>query len=152
MTEYDILLAAAGKLVALWPDRPVYTQAIPVGAEGSFFLAITGAEAQWGLDRQRVRQLKLQVRYLMDQATAEDWCEWEESMLSSFRYLDVPEGEGTCPVRLSAHKGQVAGDGKSCEITFTARLHYRAEAEEEETMEALEQEATMGTLEQEERG
>ena len=44
MTEYDLMQAAAGKLTALWPDRPVYTGTIPAGADGSFFLESTGSE------------------------------------------------------------------------------------------------------------
>ena len=55
MTEYDLMQAAAGKLTALWPDRPVYTGTIPAGADGSFFLESTGSEQTEGLDRFRHR-------------------------------------------------------------------------------------------------
>lgn len=48
MTEYDLMQAAAGKLTALWPDRPVYTGTIPAGADGSFFLEPTGSEQTEG--------------------------------------------------------------------------------------------------------
>ena len=91
MTEYDLMQAAAGKLTALWPDRPVYTGTIPAGADGSFFLESTGSEQTEGLDRFRHRKARFRVRYFLDSGDAGAFAQWAETMFASFRRLEAAE-------------------------------------------------------------
>ena len=143
MTEYDLMQAAAGKLTALWPDRPVYTGTIPAGADGSFFLESTGSEQTEGLDRFRHRKARFRVRYYLDSGDAGAFAQWAETMFASFRRLEAAEGAHTRTVRLTGRKAQVAEDGKSCQFTFDVDLYYREEPQTTgEVMEYLKQEET----------
>ena len=65
MTVNKILEAIASKLSEIWPDRNVFVDKIPKGADGNFFVGVIETNQEKKLDRRRTRSCQIEVLYFL---------------------------------------------------------------------------------------
>lgn len=63
MTLNELTRAAAARLRALWPDRPVYVDDIPREADGCLYIGLIDSEQGQELDRRFKRSVSFQILY-----------------------------------------------------------------------------------------
>lgn len=139
MTLRNFVEAVAGRLAELWPDRRVYVDAIPSGADGSFFVGVVESGQERKLDRRVRREIQFQVLYFLNTRDNLAFLEWAEAMYDGFERLTVQEEGGrTRTVRLTGRKAREGTDQGIYQFLFGADLSLLLAPEEGGDMGHLE--------------
>lgn len=144
MTLNSFIEAIAAKLAALWPDRHVFVNEIPKGANGNFFVRIIEVTQEKKLDRRRKRHIQIEVLYFLASKDNLDYNEWSETMLDEFESLTVIEtDERSRLVRLTNASARKDADSRVYQFTFDADFYFVITAEAIPTMYYLDQNNTI---------
>lgn len=144
MTLNNFLEAIAAKLAVLWPDRHVFVNEIPKGANGNFFIRIIEVTQEKKLDRRRKRHIQIEVLYFLASKDNLDYNEWSETMLDEFESLTVTEtDERTRLVRLTNASARKDTDSRVYQFIFDADFYFVITAEAIPTMYYLDQNNTI---------
>lgn len=140
MTLRNLTQAVARRLAGLWPERQVYVDGIPKGADGNFFVGIVESDQTQGLGRRMRRTVQFQVLYFLHRHDSMAFQDWAEAMYDGFDRLEVREGEGRMrTVRLSGQRARDGADQGVYQFLFEADLFLLLAQEPAPTMEHLDQ-------------
>ena len=106
MTLNELTRAAAARLRALWPDRPVYVDDIPREADGCLYIGLIDSEQGQELDRRFKRSVSFQILYFRADQDALAYQDWAEALYDGFRTLEA----GGRTVRLKNRSARKNGD------------------------------------------
>lgn len=134
MTLNELTWAAAARLRALWPDRPVYVDDIPREADGCLYIGLIDSEQGQELDRRFKRSMSFQILYFRADQDALAYQDWAEALYDGFRALEI-DGR---TVRLKNCRARENGEQRCFQFTFDADLLFW-EARGGETMQTLAQ-------------
>lgn len=134
MTLNELTRAAAARLRALWPDRPVYVDDIPRKADGCLYIGLIDSEQGQELDRRFKRSVSFQILYFRADQDALAYQDWAEALYDRFRTLEA----GGRTVRLKNRSARENGEQRCYLFTFDADLLFW-EAVSGETMQTLAQ-------------
>lgn len=134
MTLNELTRAAAARLRALWPDRPVYVDDIPREADGCLYIGLIDSEQGQELDRRCKRSVSFQILYFRADQDALAYQDWAEALYDGFRTLEA----GGRTVRLKNRSAREDGEQRCYLFTFDADLLFW-EAVSGETMQTLAQ-------------
>lgn len=134
MTLNELTWAAAARLRALWPDRPVYVDDIPREADGCLYIGLIDSEQGQELDRRFKRSVSFQILYFRADQDALAYQDWAEALYDGFRTLEA----GGRTVRLKNCGARENGEQRCYQFTFDADLLFW-EAVSGETMQTLAQ-------------
>lgn len=140
MTLNNFTEAIAAKLSALWPDRKVYVDEIPKGADGQFFVGIIESEQEKHLDRRWKRSIQFEVLYFLKSKENMEFNAWAEAMYDQFETLTVQETEQkTRTIRLTGQKAKSNKNARVYQFTFDADFFFVLTSPEIPFMETLDQ-------------
>lgn len=140
MTLNNFLEAVASKLGTIWPDRKVYVDEIPKGADGQFYVGIIESEQEKHLDRRRKRTVQFEVLYFLKTKDTMSFNAWAEEMYDSFETLAVKEtDEKTRTIRLTGQKARPNGNARVFQFLFDADAFFVLAPPEIPFMEVLDQ-------------
>lgn len=134
MTLNELTRAAAARLRALWPDRPVYVDDIPREADGCLYIGLIDSEQGQELDRRCKRSVSFQILYFRADQDALAYQDWAEALYDGFRTLEA----GGRTVRLKNRSARENGEQRCYLFTFDADILFW-EAVSGETMQTLAQ-------------
>lgn len=134
MTLNELTWAAAARLRALWPDRPVYVDDIPREADGCLYIGLIDSEQGQELDRRFKRSVSFQILYFRADQDALAYQDWAEALYDGFRTLEA----GGRTVRLKNCGARENGEQRCYQFTFDADLLFW-EVRGGETMQTLAQ-------------
>lgn len=138
MTINNFLVAIAGKLKDLWPDRNVYVNQIPQHADGNFFVGVSDIEQDRHLDRRRKRHLQFEILYFLKSHDNTEFHEWLETMLDNFEKLTVKESDtGVRGVHLTNLEARQNDDMHAYQFVFDADFYFLLAPEDGESMQDL---------------
>ena len=139
MTVNKILEAIASKLTAIWPDRNVFVDKIPKGADGNFFVGVIETSQEKKLDRRRTRSCQIEVLYFLKSDDNMAFNDWADTMYDNFETLDVEEGANK--TRRLYLTGQTARKDESgvFQFLFDVNINFVMAPEAIEFMENLTQ-------------
>lgn len=134
MTVNDILTAFAVKLTELYPDRLVYVDEIPAGADGNFLVRCIEQSHQKGIGRRRVRVYQFEVLYFVAPKDSMAYNDWAETMYWGFEDLAV----GQEVVHLSGAAANDTGD-MVYHFVVDAQVYNTMAVDRSDEMEGLDQ-------------
>jgi transcription termination factor NusB len=139
MTVNKILEAIASKLIEIWPDRNVFVDKIPKGADGNFFVGVIETSQEKKLDRRRTRSCQIEVLYFLKSDDNMAFNDWADTMYDNFETLDVEEGANK--TRRLYLTGQTARKDESgvFQFLFYVNINFVMAPEAIEFMENLTQ-------------
>lgn len=120
MTLNELTRAAAARLRALWPDRPVYVDDIPREADGCLYIGLIDSEQGQELDRRFKRSVSFQILYFRADQDALAYQDWAEALYDGFRTLEA----GGRTVRLKNCGARENGEQRCYQFTFDADLLF----------------------------
>lgn len=120
MTLNELTRAAAARLRALWPDRPVYVDDIPRKADGCLYIGLIDSEQGQELDRRFKRSVSFQILYFRADQDALAYQDWAEALYDGFRTLEA----GGRTVRLKNRSARENGGQRCYQFTFDADLLF----------------------------
>ena len=136
MTLRSMMEGIAHKLSGLWPERKVYVDGIPKGADGNFFVGIIESDQTGGLGRRLRRTVQFQVLYFLNKHDSLAFQDWAEAMYDSFDRLALQEGRS---VRLIGQRARDGTDQGVYQFLFEADLSLLLAPEPGPTMGHLDQ-------------
>lgn len=140
MTLNHFLEAASATLTAIWPGRRVYTDRIPAGADGSFFIGIIESSQEAHLDRRRKRSIQFEILYFLRSDDSMAFHDWAEAMYDRFEQLQVAEADGhTRTVRLTNRRARRDSAERVYQFLFDAEFFVVLAPEPAPNMETLDQ-------------
>lgn len=145
VTLRSLVEAVAGRLTELWPDRRVYVDAIPSGADGGFFVGVVESSQERRLGRRIRREVQFQILYFLNAQDNLAFLDWAEAMYDGFERLAVWDGDEKRTVRLRGRKAREGTDQGVYQFLFGADLSLLLAPEEGETMGHLEQKGEIGS-------
>ena len=144
MTFNHFLEAIAVKLITLWPERHVFVNEIPNGADGNFFIGIVEAVQKKGLDRRRKRTIQFEICYFLASKDNMEFNAWAETMFDEFEYISIEESKGVQRmVRLSNVSVRKDEDNRVFQFLFDVDFYFVITPQVQPTMYYLDQNNTI---------
>jgi len=127
----DILQALAGKLIALWPNRKVFTEEVSQGIDGNFFIHVIDSSRERKLGRRRMLSRDFDIIYFRGNKDPMEYPEWADKMLAEFEKVTVGDQV--------LHLTNVHCNEQDREYHMQCRINYSAALEQElsDPMEGL---------------
>ncbi len=137
MTVNKILEAIASRLSEIWPDRNVFVDKIPKGADGNFFVGVVETNQEKKLDRRRTRRCQIEVLYFLKSDDNMAFNDWADTMYDNFETLNVEESANK--TRRLYLTGQTARKDESrvFQFLFDVNMNFVLAPEMIEPMENL---------------
>lgn len=91
MTVNKFIEAIAAKLTALWPDKKVYVDEIPQGADGNFSIQVIETSQSKHLGNRHKRTYQFDVAYIKKKHDAMNYHAWAETMYMEFGTIKIDD-------------------------------------------------------------